>query len=371
VSTLGGINSSGGLGIGYQEPLHGNSEVNRTTFLHDRAMAAVRTMMPVKIIKIYKGNQYPPQTQALQGEIATAGFVDVQPVVSQVDGGGQSMQHSIIYGIPFMRMYGGTNALIMDPVKGDIGYITVGDRDVSAFWKSAVGQGQNGGLGGNTNNTTSASSAGPGTSGAGGILPASRRRFSPSDSVYVGGVLNQKPKQYVTFMSNGIQFSDSNGNVFVLSNGSASNSNTAAGFGGGSATGQQATNTNTGVKGVTITDMSGNHIWMRNNDSANYNGMLVQDLNGNKIEMRKGDSSGLNGMRITDVNNNVITTNPGGVSVTSSGTMTLNVANVFATGDVVAQWSQAGTNNVSLTNHIHQNTQPAAGQFSGTPFPSS
>jgi hypothetical protein len=236
----------------------------------------------VKVIKVYKGGQYPPQTQALQGAIAQAGFVDVQPVVSQVDGGGQSMQHSIIYGIPFMRTYGSVNALIMDPVKGDIGYITVCDRDVSAFWKSAVGQGQTGGLGGNTNTTTSTSSAGPGTSGPGGILPASRRRFSPSDSVYIGGVLNQTPKQYVTFTSTGMQLADMNGNKMTLDKSGASNSSTGAGFGSGAATGASATNTNTGINGLWTNDNYGNSTYLTNGSltlTSTQSGTIMSMLN--------------------------------------------------------------------------------------------
>jgi hypothetical protein len=180
--------TSGGGGFGYMVPGHGASEFERTTFRAERMMAQIRTSMPVRIVKVYKQDG---KTEAKRGEVAGAGFVDVQPIVSQVDGKGQKQEHVTIYHIPYHRNYGGDFAVISDPVKGDIGHIQIADRDTSAF-EDTITQG--------SDKT---------------VTPSSRRRFSPSDSHYVGGVLNKAPKQYITAMDGGIEITSTSGSVTV------------------------------------------------------------------------------------------------------------------------------------------------------------
>lgn len=109
------------------------------------------------------------------GGVTAVGSVDVQPLVSSVDGLGNVTMPGTIYGLPYLRMQGGANAIILDPKVGDIGMAIVADRDISAVKE------------------TKAVSA-----------PASSRQNSFSDGLYLGGFLNGVPTQYVQFNDDGI-----------------------------------------------------------------------------------------------------------------------------------------------------------------------
>ena len=43
------------------------------------------------------------------------GYVSVQPLVNQIDGAGIGYEHGVLTNIPFMRLQGGSNAVIIDP----------------------------------------------------------------------------------------------------------------------------------------------------------------------------------------------------------------------------------------------------------------
>lgn len=110
------------------------------------------------------------------GGLAPVGLVDVQPLVAQVSGGGEITPHGIIYNIPYFRLQGGGNAVIIDPEPGDIGMCGFCSRDISAVKQ---------------NKTPSA--------------PQSLRRFDFSDGLYFGGFLNGTPNQYIMFSKGGIK----------------------------------------------------------------------------------------------------------------------------------------------------------------------
>ena len=109
------------------------------------------------------------------GAVAAAGTVDVQPLVNQVDGVGNAVPHHVIHGLPYQRMIGGTSAVIIDPAVGDIGYCVFADRDISSV-KATQKQAN----------------------------PGSRRRNNWSDGIYIGGILNGVPTQFVQFSASGI-----------------------------------------------------------------------------------------------------------------------------------------------------------------------
>jgi len=176
-------------GTGYMLPPDTNSDYNRVLFQAKRMVAKMRTMLPVRVVKVYAQDG---KTTAKRGDVAGAGFVDVQPVVSQIDGGNVKQDHVTIYHIPYTRVYGGDFAIICDPVVNDIGYIHCADRDISTF-KDQVKQGS-------TQTVT----------------PGSQRRNSMSDSLYIGGVLNNAPKQYITATDKGITIVDKNNNKIEL-----------------------------------------------------------------------------------------------------------------------------------------------------------
>lgn len=107
--------------------------------------------------------------------IGPVGTVDVQPMVAQLDGAGNAHAHGIIHNIPYFRLQGGANALIIDPKVGDIGMCGFCSRDISSV---------------KANKAPSA--------------PQSRRKFDYADGLYFGGFLNGVPNQYIFFKEIGI-----------------------------------------------------------------------------------------------------------------------------------------------------------------------
>ena len=109
------------------------------------------------------------------GGVSPVGFVDVQPLVNQLDGWNNATPHGTVYHLPYFRLQGGTNAVIIDPQVGDIGVAVVEDRDISSV-KATKAQAN----------------------------PGSKRIFDIADGLYLGGFLNGTPQQYVQFSSSGI-----------------------------------------------------------------------------------------------------------------------------------------------------------------------
>lgn len=102
--------------------------------------------------------------------LAPVGMVDVRPMVAQLDGAGRAVAHGVIHNVPYFRLQGGKNAVILDPQEGDIGMCGFCSRDISSV---------------KSNKTPSA--------------PQSRRRFDYADGLYFGGFLNGIPQQYIMF----------------------------------------------------------------------------------------------------------------------------------------------------------------------------
>ncbi|MHA1040042.1 Gp138 family membrane-puncturing spike protein [Enterobacter ludwigii] len=101
--------------------------------------------------------------------------VSVKPMVEGFTGGGDLIPNSVIHGVPVWRLQRGASAVIMPPVEGDIGLIAICDRDITAVKKTKQS-----------------------------ALPGSNRTHSYSDAIYLGGVLNAEPSQYVKFANDGI-----------------------------------------------------------------------------------------------------------------------------------------------------------------------
>lgn len=102
-------------------------------------------------------------------------LVAVKPMIEGFTGSGDRIPKTIIYGVPVWRLQRGASAVIMPPVVGDIGLIAVCDRDISGVKA-----------------TKEAS------------LPGSNRTHNYADAIYLGGVLNADPSQYVKFSDDGI-----------------------------------------------------------------------------------------------------------------------------------------------------------------------
>lgn len=110
------------------------------------------------------------------GGVEAVGTVDVQPMINQQDATGAAIPHGTLYSLPYMRVQGGANAVIIDPQVDDIGIAIFASHDISAA-KSSKG----------VNN------------------PGSARRFNMADGLYLGGVLNGVPTNYVRFADNVIK----------------------------------------------------------------------------------------------------------------------------------------------------------------------
>lgn len=153
--------------FGYQgtkKPTDGSSEYNALRFLMQSMLATLRTATLVRIVSCTNG-----------GGLSPVGFVDVQPLVNQLDGFGNAVPHVTVYRLPYLRIQGGANAVIIDPQPGDIGVAVFADRDISSV-KATKAQAN----------------------------PGSARMFDMADGMYVGGMLNGTPAQYVQFTDGGI-----------------------------------------------------------------------------------------------------------------------------------------------------------------------
>ena len=141
----------------------GNDEYNQLDFVVRSIMAGMATATLVRVEAVDAGEG-----------VAPVGFVDVQPMVAQVDGAGQPTPHGIVHGVPFFRLQGGSNAVIIDPVPGDIGVCVFASHDISSVKANRAP-----------------------------ANPGSRRRFAYSDGLYLGGFLNGAPQNYVRFTTTG------------------------------------------------------------------------------------------------------------------------------------------------------------------------
>jgi len=118
------------------------------------------------------------------GGVEPVGKVDVQLLVDQVTEDGQTIPHGTVFNAPYLRIQGGANAVILDPQPGDIGLCVFAMRDISSV-KSDPDAARN-------------------RAPVAGAPPGSKRTYSYSDALYVGGMLNAAPTQYVQFTDTGI-----------------------------------------------------------------------------------------------------------------------------------------------------------------------
>jgi hypothetical protein len=167
-------------GNGQMQPSDTTSDFNAISFMIQQALAVTRTMTLVKVVAVTN-----------DGGVSPVGSVDVHPMVNMLDGAGVATTHGTVFGLPYFRLQGGANAVIIDPVVGDIGFAVIADRDISSV-KSAKADAN----------------------------PGSNRRFDFSDGVYIGGILNGSPSQYCRFTDSGIVLADKNGNKIEMKAGS-------------------------------------------------------------------------------------------------------------------------------------------------------
>lgn len=156
--------SKSGSGYPGQLGLNGStSNFNAVHFLIKQLQGTFRTCTIVEVQKCTNN-----------GGVSPIGFVDVKPLVNLVDGLMQGTEHGVVYGLPYVRVQGGKNAIICDPQKGDIGVVVVSDRDISTVKKTKkVGN------------------------------PGSRRRGDLADGIYIFTIAADAPQQWVRFLQDG------------------------------------------------------------------------------------------------------------------------------------------------------------------------
>ncbi len=162
------------------------ADYNSRDFHIRQRIADIRTGIPVKIIRApydKNGNAIPP------GTVGPIGFVDVQPMVNQIDGLGNATQHGVVYRLKYYRYQGANGSIISDPVIGDIGHMAVADRDTTSVRATdAIAN------------------------------PGSRRTHDLADGTYFGcSQAPGNPTQYIVFGPNGLTIHDNNGNSVVMS----------------------------------------------------------------------------------------------------------------------------------------------------------
>lgn len=140
-------------------------EFDRIAFMVQQALGKMQTATLVRI-----------EACTNAGGLSPVGYVDVTPMVNQLDGQGNPTPHVTIYNVPYFRLQGGANGIIIDPQKGDIGVAVFASRDISQV-KTTKKQGN----------------------------PGSHRQYSFADGMYLGGMLNGTPTQYIQFSTAGIR----------------------------------------------------------------------------------------------------------------------------------------------------------------------
>lgn len=148
----------------FQNAGTGGSNFNSLAFMMQQHTRRMNSSTVVKVIAVTN-----------DGDTSPVGFVDIQPMVDLVDGDNNRIAHGVIYHCPYFRLQGGSNAIILDPQVGDMGIALFADRDISSV---CANKGQ--------------------------AAPGSARRFSFADGMYVGGLLNGVPTQYMQFSADGI-----------------------------------------------------------------------------------------------------------------------------------------------------------------------
>lgn len=149
--------------FGFSDPSTPNGDYNVQRFMIWQQMMNLNTSMPVEVLSVQATG------------VAPVGLVSIRVLVDQITGDDMTIPHGEIPNVPYFRLQGGTNAVIIDPQVGDIGLACFCSRDISSVKNSRKN-----------------------------APPGSRRAYDFSDAMYSGGFLNKTPVQYIHFTDSGI-----------------------------------------------------------------------------------------------------------------------------------------------------------------------
>ena len=134
-------------------------------YIINNLIANIHTMMPVKILSV----TVPPDS------LAPIGRCEVLPLVQQIDGSNNVYPMGKIVNVPYLRVQGGSNAIVIDPQVGDVGLCGFCERDISIVKR------------------TGELSA-----------PDTRRKYDINSAVYMFTMMSGTPTQYIHFKSSGV-----------------------------------------------------------------------------------------------------------------------------------------------------------------------
>lgn len=138
-------------------------EIAQIRYQFDAFIREMYSCLPCKVLAVNGGG------------LAPVGTANIQPLIQQQTATGEMVPYPVIYNAPYFRLQGGENAIVIDPSPGDIGFAVFSSRDISGVKRTR-----------------------------GDSATASLRKFSLSDAIYVNGILNSTPKQYIYYSSSGI-----------------------------------------------------------------------------------------------------------------------------------------------------------------------
>ena len=138
-------------------------EIAQIRYQFDAFIREMYACLPCKVLAVNGGG------------LAPVGTANIQPLIQQQTATGEMVPYPAIYNAPYFRLQGGANAIIIDPAPGDIGFAVFSSRDISGVKRTR-----------------------------GDSATASLRKFSLSDAIYVNGILNSTPTQYIQFSQAGI-----------------------------------------------------------------------------------------------------------------------------------------------------------------------
>lgn len=150
---------------GQETPGSATSDYNTLSFVIWQILSEVQTLTLAKVVSCSNN-----------GGLSPVGTVTLQPIINQMTGNRQAVEHGELLEVPYVRIQGGVNAIIMDPKPSDVGVVGFCSRDTAA---AKVARG-------------------------GPINPSSFAMFDWADGIYLGNIFGGIPTRYVQFTDSGI-----------------------------------------------------------------------------------------------------------------------------------------------------------------------
>ena len=142
-------------------------------FILERLIGRAYTMTLVKVGDVQPGGTGP------------VGFLSATDLIQQMNGNNEGIPNVPMENLPYFRLQGGGNAIIIEPKTGDIGLAVFARRDITVVKQNKT--------------------EGP---------PPSLRSHDVSDGLYIGGLLNGAPSQWIQFLDSGINIK-ANGTITI------------------------------------------------------------------------------------------------------------------------------------------------------------